>query len=284
MARRLRLVRLLDELARQRPGVEHPDRLILAGLVRVDGRIVTNPRSLVRRGSPLRVTEPVELRGSTKLRAALAHFPVRVPGRTALDLGAAAGGFTRVLLEAGARRVYAVDAGHGQLVGELRQDPRVVNLERTNLAALDSRLVPHAVGLVTVDLSYLSLAEALPQLAGLRFAAGAELVALVKPQFELGLSATPVEPAVLERARGHATAGIERAGWQVLDTMESPVRGARGATEFFAWARHAAWPGRPGQRAGGHGPAWCRGRTEAHRTRVSRSWPRQRARRARHPA
>jgi 23S rRNA (cytidine1920-2'-O)/16S rRNA (cytidine1409-2'-O)-methyltransferase len=104
----------------------------------------------------------VPLRGEAKLRAALAAFGVRPAGRVALDLGAAAGGFTRVLLDAGAARVYAVDAGFGQLLGSLRQEPRVVVLERVNLGNLDCRRIPDAIELITIDLSYLSLSEAFP--------------------------------------------------------------------------------------------------------------------------
>src|SRR5579885_3286776 len=118
-----------------------------------------------------------ELRGTIKLRAALAAFAVEVAGRVALDVGASTGGFTVALLEAGAARVYAVDAGFGQLLGRLRQDARVVNLERTNLAALE---LPEPIDLVTVDLSYLSIALAAPQLPR-----APELIALVKPMFEL---------------------------------------------------------------------------------------------------
>jgi 23S rRNA (cytidine1920-2'-O)/16S rRNA (cytidine1409-2'-O)-methyltransferase len=174
------------------------------------------------------------LRGEAKLEAALAAFRVRVEGRTALDAGAAAGGFTRVLLRRGARRVYAVDAGYGQLLGSLRQDPRVVNLERTNLGALDRRLVPEAVELVTLDLSYLALAEAVPQLGRLELASGADLVALVKPQFELHLSRPPADP---RPALDAAARGIECAGWRVADVIDSPVQGTKGAVEFLLWAR-----------------------------------------------
>lgn len=128
----------------------------------VDGRLVDNPRSLVREGARIALRVEAPLRGEAKLRAALAAFGVSPAGRVALDLGAAAGGFTRVLLEAGASRVYAVDAGYGQLLGSLRQDERVVVLERVNLGALDSARVPEAVELLTIDLSYLSLHEAVP--------------------------------------------------------------------------------------------------------------------------
>jgi 23S rRNA (cytidine1920-2'-O)/16S rRNA (cytidine1409-2'-O)-methyltransferase len=130
--------------------------------VLVDGRPIDNPRSLVRVGARITLRVEAPLRGEAKLRAALAAFGVSPTGRVALDLGAAAGGFTRVLLQAGASRVYAVDAGYGQLLGSLRQDQRVVVLERVNLGDLDTSCVPEAIELFTIDLSYLSLHEAVP--------------------------------------------------------------------------------------------------------------------------
>jgi len=234
---RRRLLPLVQELARVRPDVTNPAEAVAAGEVLVDGRIVTNPASLVWSGASIVVRPARPLRGEAKLRAALAAFDVRVSGRVAVDVGAAAGGFTRALLEAGAARVYAVDAGHGQLVGSLRADPRVVDLEGVNLAELDTTRIPEAVELVTLDLSYLSLADAVPQLTRLSIAADAELVALVKPAFELGLAALPERPELLARAVERPRAGIERSGWRVAAELESPVRGARGAVEFLLHAR-----------------------------------------------
>lgn len=169
------------------------------------------------------------LRGEAKLEAALAAFPVSVRGRVALDAGASTGGFTRTLLRHGARRVYAVEAGHGQLLGSLRQDPRVVNMERTNLGSV---VVPETIDVVTLDLSYLPLADAVPQLGRL----GADLIALVKPQFELRLARPPDDP---RPALDAAVAGIERAGWHVRGTIESPVP-VRGTVEYLVWATRLA--------------------------------------------
>ena len=203
----------------------------------VDGRVILNPNSQVRVGASISVQPPVVLRGEAKLRAALETFQVTVAGLTALDAGAAAGGFVRVLLEAGAARVYAVDVGHGQLLGSLRQDPRVVNLEATNLSDLTPDMVPDQIDLVTLDLSYLSLAGAVPYLTRVRLAEGAALLALVKPMFELGLSAPPEDEARLEEARRRAAQAIAAAGWLVASSIRSPVKGARGATEFWIHAR-----------------------------------------------
>jgi 23S rRNA (cytidine1920-2'-O)/16S rRNA (cytidine1409-2'-O)-methyltransferase len=234
--RRVRLRTLREELARTHPEIDHPDRLIRSGDVLVRGTPLTNPASLVPVGTPITLRKARPLRGEAKLRAAVAAFGVPVRGRVVLDIGAAAGGFTRVLLEAGARRVYAVDVGHGQLLGSLRQDQRVVNLERTNLADLDSRLVPDAVDVVTIDVSYLSLVDAVPQLVNVRLASGCDAVALVKPQFELGLDRPPDDREQLCEAVCRAAAGFARAGWQVRATIDSPVRGTRSAAEFLLHA------------------------------------------------
>jgi 23S rRNA (cytidine1920-2'-O)/16S rRNA (cytidine1409-2'-O)-methyltransferase len=141
-----------------------------------------------------------------------------------VDVGAAAGGFTRVLLRAGSTRVYAVDAGHGQLVGSLRADARVVNLEGVNLGEL---AVDEQVDFVTLDLSYLALADAIPQLERLRFADDARLVALVKPMFELHAASPPVRP---ERAVPIVCDALAE-NWTPRACMRSPT-----TDEFLIWA------------------------------------------------
>jgi 23S rRNA (cytidine1920-2'-O)/16S rRNA (cytidine1409-2'-O)-methyltransferase len=182
------------------------------------------------------VREP-ELHGRDKLAWALAHFGIEVRGRVAFDCGASTGGFTRALLDAGAARVHAVDAGFGQLLGSLRQDPRVVNHERTNLADAD---IDDAVDVVTLDLSYLALADALPQLP-VDLAPGAVLVALVKPMFELHLSRLPEDQhGALDDSIALVTAAATTNGWTVLGSCESPVLGRNGALEGFVHARHRA--------------------------------------------
>jgi 23S rRNA (cytidine1920-2'-O)/16S rRNA (cytidine1409-2'-O)-methyltransferase len=236
---RPRLRRLVDELARSHPHLADPEARILAGEIAVDGIVRTSPRSLVRPGAAIALRPDVELRGERKLEAALAAFGVDVHGRVALDIGAAAGGFTRALLRAGARRVYAVDVGHGQLLGSLRLDPRVVNLERTNLGQLTRTLVPDAIDVVTIDLSYLSLAAAVPQLTRVELAKRADAIALVKPQFELGLSRPPQDGQRLGEAVSRAGRAFEQNGWRVAGVIESPVRGARGAIEFLVHASKA---------------------------------------------
>lgn len=224
----------LDEL-----GVVMPEAAIREGHVLVNGRPVLNPNARIPTGASVVIRERARPRGARKLRAALERFEVDVTGRVAVDVGAAAGGFTLALLEAGTARVYAVDVGYGQLLGSLRQHPHVVNLERTNLAELDTELVPNPVDLVVIDVSYISLTDALPQLNRLELDADADLLALVKPMFELGLSRPPDELEVVREAVHHATTGVETAGWTVIDEARSPVAGAGGAVEWFVYGKRS---------------------------------------------
>ncbi|SRR6266542_167960 len=230
-------------LSQNHPELDDPDAAIAAGLVRVDRIVRTNPAFPLRPGAAVAVEHDTSLRGEAKLRSAIERFGVSVADRVALDVGAAAGGFTKVLLERGARRVYAVDAGHGQLLGSLRQDVRVVNLEATNVATLNMTLIPERIDVFSVDVSYLSLSSAVAQLNVLAIASDADLIGLVKPMFELRLGAPPDDPAELARALERAVAGVEAAGWRVEDTMDSTVLGARGAREMLLHA--ARNPGGP---------------------------------------
>jgi hypothetical protein len=150
------LTRLLQ---RRYPELEDPPKAVLDGRVIVDGRTITNPRARVRADASIRVLGPRRLRGDLKVAAALDAFSLDVKGVVAVDVGAAAGGFTAALLDRGAERVYAVDVGFGQLIGRLRLDRRVINLERTNVAAIDDHIIPEVVDLVTVDVSYLPVAQ-----------------------------------------------------------------------------------------------------------------------------
>jgi 23S rRNA (cytidine1920-2'-O)/16S rRNA (cytidine1409-2'-O)-methyltransferase len=234
--KRRKLLNIIERIRRERPEIAEPEALLRAGVF-VGGVRVDNPRALVPADAPLAFSAPKELRGTRKLRAALAGFGLTVAGRVALDVGASAGGFTAALLEAGAARVYAVDAGYGQLLGRLRADPRVVNLERHNLGALSRALIPDAIAVVTLDLSYLAIARAAPQLDAVRFAAEVDLVALVKPMFELGRGAAPSDEASLAAALTAASEGLVACGWRLAGAMRSPVTGARGAPELLVHAR-----------------------------------------------
>ena len=214
----------------------------LSGEVLVDGRTVTNPASMVRPGDPVVHRPPVALRGEAKLRPALLEFGIDVTGKVALDVGACTGGFTKVLLEAGASRVYAVDAGHGQLLGSLRQDPRVVNLEATNVGELTCANIPEPVEVISIDVSYLSLSAAIEQVGRVTIARDADLIGLIKPMFELRRATAPADDESLAAAVALATEGAISAGWRVVGTMRSPVTGRGGAIEYLL---HARWQGAP---------------------------------------
>lgn len=157
-ARRAPLVALLPLLKRRFPGLDDPAQLIKEGTVLVNGVPAQSPRTRVRADAAIQIRRHRQLRGTIKLAYALAAFGIDAADAVALDLGAAAGGFSQALLDAGAARVYAVDAGAGQLRGWLRADPRVVNLERTNLAQLGPHLISEPANLITMDLSYLAIA------------------------------------------------------------------------------------------------------------------------------
>jgi 23S rRNA (cytidine1920-2'-O)/16S rRNA (cytidine1409-2'-O)-methyltransferase len=257
MTRRRRRHQLLSAVVQQRwPQLDSgaATQAITAGDVLVEGRPVTNPRSLVEADASVRLAPTTALQGERKLSWAIERFSPNIAGRVALDVGACTGGFTTALLGAGAAKVYAVDAGFGQLRGALAQDERVVNLERTNVGQLDQTIVADPIGVVTVDVSYLALAAAVAQLtAAVDLDAGAELLGLVKPMFELRLAAIPADRPTLETALAQARAGVEAAGWTALGADECPVRGKGGAVEFFVHARvGATGPAAPQDGQRGH--------------------------------
>jgi 23S rRNA (cytidine1920-2'-O)/16S rRNA (cytidine1409-2'-O)-methyltransferase len=235
-ARRAPLVALLTLLLRRFPGLDDPARLIKEGAVLVNGVSAQSPRTRVRADAAIQIRRPRLLRGTVKLAHALAVFGIDAAGAAALDLGAAAGGFTQALLDAGAARVYAVDAGAGQLRGWLRADPRVINLERTNLARLGPHLISEPVDLVTMDLSYLAVAEAIGQVDRLLLAPAAQLIALVKPTFELHAATLADQPQQVAAAAQTAARALEDHGWRILGQQPSPILGAKGAVEIFIHA------------------------------------------------
>ncbi len=180
-------------------------------------------------------------RGGVKLARALDHFTLDVTGLVALDIGASTGGFTDVLLSRGAARVYAVDVGHGQLAWKLRQDPRVVVIERTNERHLTTSEIPEAPDLVVCDASFIGLETVLP--AALSLAKPhAVLVALIKPQFEVGPARVGKggvvrDPALHREVCARIAAWLESIGWAVQGIVESPIRGPEGNVEFLVHAR-----------------------------------------------
>lgn len=234
-ARRARFVALTSLLAHA--GMEDAVGVIVHGRVLVDGAVITNPAARVRSDCAIRILPDRRLKGDLKLSHALDELRVPVAGRVALDLGASAGGFTSALLSRGIRCVYAVDAGVGQLLGSIRRDPRVVNLEGHNLGSLDTRLIPEPVELVTVDLSYLALADALPQLDRVQVHPRAHLVALVKPTFELHRGEVAISAEEVDEAVSIASGAMGVTGWAVLGRCTAPATGRRHSKEVFLLGR-----------------------------------------------
>ncbi|MEO1000404.1 MAG: TlyA family RNA methyltransferase [Pseudomonadota bacterium] len=218
--------------------------LIAAGVVRVGGRPAEKASAEVADGAALEVTgnpNPWVSRAALKLVHALDHFGISTAGRVALDLGASTGGFTEVLLARGAAHVHAVDVGHGQLHPRLAGDPRVTLWEGVNARALPSAL-PRP-GIVTADLSFISLTTALPPALVLA-APDADLIALIKPQFEAGKGAVGKgvvrDPEVQAEVRARIAAFLRDAGWSVTGQAESPIAGGDGNREFLIAARKPA--------------------------------------------
>lgn len=211
--------------------------LIMAGVVRAGGRVVDKPGMPAPAG-PLEVLSGGRFvsRGGEKLQGALDRFPLEPHGLVCADLGASTGGFTDCLLQAGAARVYAVDVGRGQLHWKLRQDPRVVVIERQNARYLEH--LPEPVSLVVADLSFISLALILPTIRRL-VAPDGQAITLVKPQFEAGRDAVGKggvvrDPATHRAVLGRFIGDARREGFAVLGLIGSPLRGPAGNVEFLA--------------------------------------------------
>lgn len=232
----------LDTLLQRRGLAESREkakRLILAGQVRVAGQVVLKAATPVDADAPIAVDRglPYVSRGGLKLEHALAAFGVRPEGWVAADVGASTGGFTDCLLQHGAARVYAIDVGYGQLAWRLRQDPRVVVMERTNARYVQA--LPEPVALATIDASFISLRTLLEPVRGWLTEDG-QAIALVKPQFEAGRERVgkggvvrsaethrDVLRSVMEWASAH--------DWYPRGVTASPIRGPKGNREFLAW-------------------------------------------------
>jgi 23S rRNA (cytidine1920-2'-O)/16S rRNA (cytidine1409-2'-O)-methyltransferase len=265
--RRLRLDAELVRrgLARSR---EHASTLIADGHVTVAGMRASKAATGVTTDQAIVVSADADAdsyasRGGHKLAGALAAFTpdgLTVDGRRCLDAGASTGGFTDVLLRAGASQVLAVDVGYGQLVWSLRTDERVVVLDRTNVRELDLELTEGPVDLVTGDLSFISLTLVLPALTAVTRADG-DLVLMVKPQFEvgrerLGRGGVVREPELRAEAVSTVAEAAAELGWGTRAVAASPLPGPSGNVEYFLWLRRDAGPVSPDavQRAVAEGP------------------------------
>ncbi|MFN4178133.1 TlyA family RNA methyltransferase [Phenylobacterium sp.] len=232
---------LFESRAKARAAIE-------AGGVTADGRPVAKASEAIAEGAVLeaRAAHPWVGRGALKLVHALDLWPLAVEGRTGLDVGASTGGFTEVLLARGASRVYAVDVGRGQLHPKLAADPRVVSLEATDARDLTPALVPEPPDLIVTDVSFIGLAKALPAALALA-AGGADLVVLVKPQFEVGPERVGKGGIVTdEAARADAVESVKAflagEGWAVRGAGDSPIAGGDGNREVLLWAQKKGPP------------------------------------------
>lgn len=239
MGKRERLDKLLVErgLVGSR---EQSHGIILAGNVLVDDQPVTKAGRLVDVGALIRfksTPSPYASRGGVKLEKALLEFQIDVAGRTALDVGASSGGFTDCLLAHGACEVFAVDVGYGQLDWKLRNDARVRVYEKTNIRYLEASTLPRRAELATVDVSFISLKLVLPAVKEL-LVTGGEIIALVKPQFEVGKGKVG-KGGVVRSAAEHTRvideikAAAARLGYATVGMVESPLLGPKGNKEFF---------------------------------------------------
>ena len=214
---------------------------IAAGLVTANGVPVGKASDEITADAVVqaRPEHPWVSRGGVKLAAALDHFRIDPKGRVCLDVGASTGGFTHVLIERGAGRVYAVDVGRGQLHASLRIRPEIVSLEETDIRTLSSALLPDPPDLVVVDVSFISLKLVLPPALALT-RPPAQLIALIKPQFEAGRAhlkkGVVRDPQVHQAVCDDISAFVAGLGWNVLGIIPSPVTGGNGNREFLLWA------------------------------------------------
>ena len=237
----------LDKLLVERGLVQSRERaraLILAGKVVVDDHAVDKAGAQIPAGAEIRLKGediPYVSRGGLKLEKGLDAFGIQVSERIAIDVGASTGGFTDCLLQRGASRVYAVDVGYGQLAWKLREDARVVNLERTNIRHLTPEQLPERPSLAVVDASFISLEKVLPSTLALLADSG-ELVALIKPQFEVGRGEVGKGGVVRDEGQHRMVVEnikslAEELGCEVLGVTESPILGPKGNREFLIHLR-----------------------------------------------
>ena len=214
---------------------------VLRGTVRIDGQAAAKPSQTVGPDNIITIDDAAQhyvSRAALKLKHGLEHFAVDVRGRHCLDIGASTGGFTQVLLEQGAAHVTAIDVGHGQMKLE---DPRIALIENLNARDLAREHLAHPIDLVVCDVSFISLKLALPPALELA-EEGAQLVALIKPQFEagrdaLGKGGIVTDPLEHDRVCREITAFLEAQGWRVQGLAESPLEGGDGNREFLIAAR-----------------------------------------------
>lgn len=237
----------LDKLLLDKGLVQSRERaraLIMSGKVMVNGRKVDKAGEMIQADAAITLAGediPYVSRGGLKLEKALDEFGIDVSGKAAMDVGASTGGFTDCLLQRGARKVHAVDVGYGQLDLKLRNDPRVVNIERRNIRYLEREIIPEPIDIATIDASFISLTKVIPKVLEFLKEDG-ELIALIKPQFEVGKGEVgkggvvrdeAKQTAVVEKIKGFC----EEIGLTVIGVIESPILGPKGNREFLIYLK-----------------------------------------------
>ncbi len=226
------------------PSREKARAMILAGRVIVDDKRVDKPGTLVGVQGEIRIREggrPYVSRGGRKLEEALRVFQPILQGKVALDVGASTGGFTDCLLQEGVRKVYALDVGYGQLAWSLRQDPRVVCIERTNIRYVTAEILPEPFDLITIDVAFISLLHVLPVVSPLLKPQGA-MIALIKPQFEVGKGEVGKrgvvhDPVKHKEVVEKITNFSRKIGLEPSGVIESPILGPKGNKEFLIYLK-----------------------------------------------
>ncbi len=226
------------------PSRERARALIMEGKVLVNGHPAAKAGELVATDASIELKGediPYVSRGGLKLEAAISRFGISLTDKVAMDVGASTGGFTDVMLQQGALKVYCIDVGYGQLAWKIRQDPRVVLMERTNIRHLERDVIPKPVDIATIDVSFISLNKVVPKVVEF-LKEGGEIVALIKPQFEVGkgevgkggIVKDPVKrQAAVQRVQGE----LESIGLQVVGIIESPILGQKGNVEYLIYAK-----------------------------------------------
>jgi 23S rRNA (cytidine1920-2'-O)/16S rRNA (cytidine1409-2'-O)-methyltransferase len=235
----------LDKLLVQKGLVGSRERartLIMSGQVSVNGIITNKTGTKVLPSSDIKIKDdfsPYVSRGGEKLEGFFKAFPLALKDKVAMDIGASTGGFTHCLLKKGVKKVYAIDVGYGQLDWHLRNNPRVINMEKVNIRYLDPSSIKEIIDLVAIDVSFISLKLVLPAIS--KFLANdAEAIALIKPQFEVGKNEVEKRGVIKDKTK-HKRVLIEIAefsrslGWKVRGVLRSPLLGAKGNIEFFIY-------------------------------------------------
>lgn len=229
---------------------ERAKTTIMSGIVYVNGQKVDKPGTQVDPAAKIEVrgsTLPYVSRGGLKLEKALQVFPVKPEGKTCIDCGASTGGFTDVLLQNGAKRVYAVDVGYGQLAWSLRNDERVVNLERTNVRYISREQIQEPLDLAVMDVSFISVKLVIPAVS-LLLRDGADYICLIKPQFEagkenVGKKGVVRDPSVHLAVIRDFMEFIETTDFTLMDLDYSPIKGPEGNIEYLTWLKKGRYEG-----------------------------------------